>query len=188
MRPSKKSYKIGLLLSQKREQRKIAPERLAPIEVASKVKSNKFKYRGALTPGSIKFKRVIVASFRANIAALEEASNTSSLTNDKSNLNADTLVSAIMSLSAAAAKKYNATIAIIASETATAKGLDKKDDLKVAELQLRVILWNAKSNKSYVIGLLLSQKKGAKKIAPARLAPIEVASKVKSNKFKYRGR
>ena len=46
MSPSKKSYEIGLLLSQKREQIKIAPARLAPIEVASKVKSNKFKYRG----------------------------------------------------------------------------------------------------------------------------------------------
>ena len=67
---------------------------------------------------------------------MQEASNTSSLTNDTQNINADTLVSAIMSLSDAAAKKYNATIVSIASETAIAKGMDKKDDLKVAELQL----------------------------------------------------
>ena len=49
-----------------------------------------------------------------------------------------------MSISAAAAKKDNATIYGIASETAIAKGLDKKDDLKVDELQLRGILRNAK--------------------------------------------
>ena len=67
---------------------------------------------------------------------MQEASNTSSLTNDTQNINADTLVSAIMSLYDAAAKKYNATIVSIASETAIAKGMDKKDDLKVAELQL----------------------------------------------------
>ena len=46
MRPSKKSYELGLLLSRKREQRKIAPAMLTPIKVASKMKSNKFKYRG----------------------------------------------------------------------------------------------------------------------------------------------
>ena len=103
--------------------------------------------QGALTPGSIKFKRVVVASVRAKIAALEEASNTSSLTNDTRNINANTLVSAIMSLSAAAAKKDNASIASIASETAIAQVLDKKDDLKVAELQLRGILRNAKNEK-----------------------------------------
>ena len=85
-----------------------------------------------------------MASVRAKIAALEEASNTSSLTNDTKNINADTLVFAIMSLSAAAAKKDSATVASIASETAISKGLDKKDDLKIAELQLQGILWNSK--------------------------------------------
>ena len=85
-----------------------------------------------------------MASFRANIAALEEASNTSSLTNHTNNINADTLVSAIMSLSADETKKYNATIASIASETLIAKGLDNKDELKVAELKLQGILRNAK--------------------------------------------
>ena len=45
MRPSKKSYELGLLLSRQREQRKIAPAMLAPIKVASKVKSNNKKYR-----------------------------------------------------------------------------------------------------------------------------------------------
>ena len=35
-----------VLLSRKREQKQIAPARLAPIEVASKVKSNKLKYMG----------------------------------------------------------------------------------------------------------------------------------------------
>ena len=59
-------------------------------------------------------------------------------------MNEDTLVYAIMYLSDAATNKDNATIASIASETTISKGLDKKDDLKVAELQLRVILWNAK--------------------------------------------
>ena len=49
-----------------------------------------------------------------------------------------------MSLSAAAAKKYSASIASIESETALSQGLDKKDDLKVAELQLQGILRNAK--------------------------------------------
>ena len=81
---------------------------------------------------------------RDKIAALEEASNTSPLTNDTKNINADTLLSAIMSLSAAASKKDNATIASIASETAISKRLDKKDDLKVSELKLRGILRNAK--------------------------------------------
>ena len=99
---------------------------------------------GALTPGYINFKRVVADSVRAKIAALEEASNTSSLTNDTKNINADTLVSAIMSLFTAAAKKDNATISSIASETAISKGLDKKNDLKVAELQIRGIFWNAK--------------------------------------------
>ena len=94
------------------------------------------KIQGASTPGSIKFKRVIAASVRAKITALEEASNTSSLTNNTRNINADTLVSAIISISAAAAKKDNAYIASIASETAIAQVLDKKDDLKVPELQL----------------------------------------------------
>ena len=46
MMPSKKSYELGPLLIRKREQRKIAPEMLAPIEVASKVKRNNNKYRG----------------------------------------------------------------------------------------------------------------------------------------------
>ena len=46
MSPSKKSYEICLLLSRKGGQRKIAPVMLTPIEVASKVKINKFKYRG----------------------------------------------------------------------------------------------------------------------------------------------
>ena len=100
--------------------------------------------QGELTPGYIKFKRVFAASVRAKIAALEEALNTSSLINDTNNINADTLVSAIMSLSGASAKKDNATIASIASETAISKGLDKKDNLKVAELQLQGILRNAK--------------------------------------------
>ena len=75
---------------------------------------------------------------------MEEASNTSSLTNDTNNINADTLVSAIIFLSAAASKKNNDYISSIASETALAQGLDKKDDLKVSELQLRGILRNAK--------------------------------------------
>ena len=103
----------------------------------------KVQIQGALTPGSIKFKRVVAAIVRAKIAALEEASNTSSLTNDTRKINTGILVSAIMSLSGAAAKKDNATIAIIASETATDQVLDKNDDLKVAELQLRGILRNA---------------------------------------------
>ena len=85
-----------------------------------------------------------MASVRDKISALEEASYTSSLTKYTSNINADTLISTIMSLSAAAAKKDNATIASIASETAIAQVLDKKDDLKVADLQLRGILQNAK--------------------------------------------
>ena len=46
MRPSKKSYELGLLLSRKSEQRKIAPAMLVPIKVASKVKINNNKYRG----------------------------------------------------------------------------------------------------------------------------------------------
>ena len=46
IRTSKKSYKLGLLLSRKREQNKITPAMLAPIKVASKVKSNNNKYRG----------------------------------------------------------------------------------------------------------------------------------------------
>ena len=49
-----------------------------------------------------------------------------------------------MSLSPNAENKDNATIASIPSETSTAKGLYKKDDLKVAELQLQGILRNAK--------------------------------------------
>ena len=87
---------------------------------------------------------VVAASVRAKIAALEEASNTSSLTNDTGNINVDTLVSAIMSISASASKKDNAPISRIASETALAQGMYKKDDLKVAELQLWGILRNAK--------------------------------------------
>ena len=67
---------------------------------------------------------------------MEEASNTSSLTNYTNNINADTLVSAIVSLYAATAKKDITTIAIIASKISISKGLDKKDDLKVAELKL----------------------------------------------------
>ena len=90
---------------------------------------------------------VVAASVRAKIAALEESSNTIILTNDTRNINTNTLVSAIVSLSAAAAKKDNATIASIASETAISQGLDKKYDLKVAELQLRGILRNAKDEK-----------------------------------------
>ena len=92
--------------------------------------------QGALTPGSIKFKRVVAASVRAKIAALEEASNTSSLTNDTSNINVDTLVSAIMSLSAASEKKDTASIASISSETEISQALDKNDDLKVAKLHI----------------------------------------------------
>ena len=95
--------------------------------------------QGALTPGYIKFKRVVADSVRDKISALEEASNTSSLTNDTRNINADTLVSEIMSLYAAVAKKYNATITSIASKTEIDQGMDKKDDLKVSELQLRGI-------------------------------------------------
>ena len=49
-----------------------------------------------------------------------------------------------MSLSAAVEKKSGASVSSIASETALAQGLDKKDDLKVAELQLQVILRNEK--------------------------------------------
>ena len=56
----------------------------------------------------------------------------------------DTLVSAIISISSDAAKKDNVSIASIASETVIAQGLDKKDDLKVSELQFRGILRNAK--------------------------------------------
>ena len=88
--------------------------------------------QGGFFPGSIKFRRVVAASVRAKISALEEASNTSSLTNDTRNINAGTLVSEITYLSAAASKKDNTTIAGIASETAIAKGMDKTDDLKVA--------------------------------------------------------
>ena len=43
-------------------------------------------------------------------------------------------------------------------------------------------------NKSYELGLLLRRKREQRKIAPAMLAPIKVASKVKRNNNKYRGR
>ena len=92
--------------------------------------------QGALTPGSIKFKKFVAASVRAKISALEEASNTSPLTNDTKNNNADTIVSVIMYLSPNAENKDHSIIANIAGETAIPKGLDNKDDLKVAELQL----------------------------------------------------
>ena len=71
-------------------------------------------------------------------------SNNSYLTNYTKNINEDTLVSAIMYLSAATAKKDNATISSIASETTISKGMYKKDYLKVSELQLRGILHNEK--------------------------------------------
>ena len=107
-------------------------------------KNQQFQIHGVLNPGYIKFKRVVAASVRVKIAAVEVASNTCSLTNVTRNINAHRLVSAIMYLSAATEKKDDATIARIASETAISQGLDKKDDLKVAELQLRGIFRNAK--------------------------------------------
>ena len=143
-RPSKKSYEIGLLLCLKREQRKITPGNSRANRRGKQGEKQQVQIQGELTPGSINLKRVVAASVRDKISTLEEASNTSSLTNDIENINTDTLVSAIMSIYDAAAKKDNTTIDSIASETAIAKGMDKKDDLKVSELQLWCILRNAK--------------------------------------------
>ena len=87
--------------------------------------------KGALTPGSIKFKKVVAASVNAKIADLEEATVTSTLTSETKNtnsINADSLVSAIMSISAAAAKKQSAAIASIASEAALPNENEEKDD------------------------------------------------------------
>ena len=100
MRPSKKSYELDLLLIRKREERTIAPCNAHANKGGKQGEKQQVQIQGALTPGSITFKRVGVASVRSKIAALEEASNTSSLTNDTKNINADKLVSAIMSLSA----------------------------------------------------------------------------------------
>ena len=135
MSPSKKTMKLVCYSAEKRSKEN-RPGNACANRGGKQYEKQQVHIQGALTPGYIKFKRVVAASVRAKRAALEEAPNTSSLTNDTRNINADTLVSAIVSLPAAAANKDNATIASIVSETEIAQGLDKKDDLKVAELQL----------------------------------------------------
>ena len=80
-----------------------------------------------------------------NFGSIQQKALSKYLTNDTNNINAGTLVSAIISLADAAAKKDNAIISRIVRETTISKGLDNKGDLKVDELQLRGILRNEKN-------------------------------------------
>ena len=72
IRPRKKSYEI--VATQPRNGTKKNHTGNACANRGGKQgEKQQVKIQGALTPGSIKFKRVVAASVRAKIAALEEA-------------------------------------------------------------------------------------------------------------------